>query len=116
LPSRNSTISATLLAAVVGAGLDHPDVAGADHPARLDGGRVGICLLEGAHVLAPADALARLGHLHHIVGMAQLVLGLGAEMLQSLEEQLANLLLVHPAAPSRGGSLRKRRYLGPVRR
>ena len=35
-----------------------------------------------------------LGHLHHVVGVAELVLGLGAEVLELLEEQLADLLLV----------------------
>jgi hypothetical protein len=38
--------------------------------------------------------------------VAQLVLGFGAEVLQPLEEQLANFLLVQPAAPSCDGSLR----------
>ena len=39
-----------------------------DYPARLDGGRVGIGLLEDAHVLAPADALAHLyyGDVHRL--------------------------------------------------
>ena len=52
--------------------------------------------------LAP-DALARLGHLHHGIGVAQLVLGLRAEVPAAARRTLADFLLVH-LAPSLAGS------------
>src|SRR5262249_36270496 len=65
-------------------------------------GILGIRALEYAHRLSAADALARLGHLHHVVFVTKRILLICAERCKLPRQEVESLLFVHLVeSPSR---------------
>src|SRR5215208_32673 len=73
-----------LPAAVVVDSLNDPQSIPDQHPAQLDSWRRGVGFLERSHVLSTPDGLSRLGHLRHVVLVAQRVLLLSAQAREKL--------------------------------